>query len=268
MNRKKKTISATETLTDLVALLPWWGACLLAVLGYALLHYWASPGGATAQDPPPGGALWATLAGFGQYAVPLLCLPAAGVSFWRRRQAIESMLRPAVRRSAVASGLDGMTLNNLELLLSESFCLQDFKVTGIEGESAKDGAGITLRRNEQTFLVQCKHWEDDEVGTAAVTELQELIAHNRADGGFVVTAGSFTSDARASAERANLTLIDGPALQGMIEQTQASRRSCPNCGKLMLRRNTGLGSGCDTAFWVCTDSPVCQGTRPVLAPLI
>lgn len=268
MNRKKKTISATETLTDFIALLPWWGACLLAVLGYALMHYWASPVGAAAHDHQAGGALSATLAGFGQYVVPLICLLAAGVSFWRRRQAIESMRRPAVRRSAVAAGLNGMTLNNLELLLSESFCLKDFRVTGIEADDAKDGAGITLEKNGKTFLVQCKHWEDDEVGMAEVTELQELIARNRADGGFAVTVGNFSSDARACAQRANLTLIDGPALQAIIAQTRASRVHCPNCGKPMLRRSAGFGSGCDTAFWVCADTPVCQGTRPVLAPLI
>lgn len=267
MNRKKKTISTAETLTDLVALLPWWGACLLALSGYALLHYWASQAGGGAPDPLLEPSLWATLAGFGQYAVPAVCLPAAGISFWRRRQAVESLRRRVARKPTPRSDLDGMTLVNIELLLSESFRLQDFTVTDIRGEGVKEGADITLRKKEQTFLVQCKHWAEDEVGMDAVSELQELIARNRADGGFAVTAGSFSSDAVACAERAHLNLIDGPALQGMIEETQMSRQSCPKCDKPMLRRYAGLGAGHDTAFWTCSGFPVCQGTRPVLPPL-
>lgn len=249
MNRKKKTISATETLIDLVALVPWWGACLLAMVGYVFLHYCATPVGAA------------------QYAVPLVCLPLAGISYWHRRRAIELMAHSVVRGLSPGPALDGMTLINLELLLSESFRLQDFTVTEIGAASAMAGADITLKKNEQTFLVQCKHWEDEQITMEAVSELQELIARKRASGGIVVTVGSFTSEVQAYAERANLTLIDGHALQGMIEQTQASRLSCPNCGKPMLRRSASLGSACETAFWACADSPVCQGTRPVLSPL-
>lgn len=266
MNRKKKTISVTETLADLVALAPWWVGCLLALVGYAFLHYLATQF-STAPDSVSGASIWATLAGVGQYAVPLICLLLAGISYWHRHRAIELMAPPVVRKSAPGPTLDGMTLINLELLLSESFRLQDFTVTEIGAASAMDGADITLKKNEQTFLVQCKHWEDEQITLEAMSEFQELIARKRASGGFVVTAGSFTSEAQAFAERANLTLLDGRALQGMIEQTQASRLSCPNCGKPMLRRSASLGSACDTAFWACTDSPVCQGTRPVLPPL-
>lgn len=266
MNRKKKTISVTENLTDLVALVPWWVGCLLALVGYAFLHYCATPVG-TAHDAKAWASVWTTLAGVGQYAVPLICLPLAGISYWHRRRTVELMAPSVVRKSTPGPALDGMTLINLELLLSESFRLQDFTVTEIGAANAMDGADITLKKNEQTFLVQCKHWEDEQVTMEAMSELQELIARKRASGGFVVNAGRFTSDAQAFAERANLTLIDGHALQGMIEQTQASRLSCPNCGKPMLRRNASLGSACDTAFWACTDSPVCQGTRPVLSPL-
>lgn len=123
--------------------------------------------------------------------------------------------------------------------------------SGVAAHDAKDSASINLEKNGKTFLVLCKH-----------------CARNRADGGFAVTVGSFTRDAQACAARAKLTLIDGPALRAIIEQTRASRLHCPNCGKPMLRRNTDLDSGSDTAFWVCAGAPVCQGTRPVLAPLI
>lgn len=266
MNRKKKTISAAETLTDLVALMPWWGACLLGLVAYLFLHHLATQLSAV-PDAAAWTSVWATLAGVGQYAVPLVCLPLAGISFWHRRQAVELMVPPVARKPTTRPALDGMTGINLELLLSESFRLRHFIVTDIGGGSTKQGADIVLAKNGQTFLVQCKYWEEEEVSMEAVRELQELVARNRADGGFAVTAGSFTSEAQAYAERVNLTLIDGRTLQDMVEQTQASRLSCPNCGKPMLRRNTSLGQACQTAFWACADAPVCQGTRPVLSPL-
>lgn len=83
MARRKKT-SANEDLMDLVAMLPWWVGVALALVLYVVLHRVASQQVATAIQPGQVGAmltqtLWKTLAGFGQYLLPLICLMGTGI---------------------------------------------------------------------------------------------------------------------------------------------------------------------------------------------
>ncbi len=75
---------------DIVAMLPWWAGVVLALVSYLLLHSVASQQGVVVAQPGQVAAmvtqtLWKTLAGVGQYILPILCLGGAGMSAWRRR---------------------------------------------------------------------------------------------------------------------------------------------------------------------------------------
>ncbi|MBS1178860.1 MAG: restriction endonuclease, partial [Proteobacteria bacterium] len=100
---------------DLVAMLPWWVGVVLALASYLLLHSVASQQVVATTQPGQVGAmvtqtLWKTLAGVGQYILPILCLAGAGMSAWRRRArqnlvtdvAQSKAIRPA-RSSACSS---------------------------------------------------------------------------------------------------------------------------------------------------------------------
>jgi len=81
MARRKET-SAAEDLMDLVAMLPWWVGVALALVLYVVLHRVASQQVATPIQPSQVGAMVTqTLAGFGQYLLPLT--PTAGGATWR-----------------------------------------------------------------------------------------------------------------------------------------------------------------------------------------
>ena len=84
MARKKKT-SAAEDLMDIVAMLPWWVGVALAIASYLFLSKLAVQSVAPAIQLGQVGAmatqtLWKTLAFFGQYLLPLICLAGAGMS--------------------------------------------------------------------------------------------------------------------------------------------------------------------------------------------
>ena len=73
----------------MVAMLPWWAGVAIAVVGYLLLHRFATPAAITAVQPGQmsnlvAQAMVTTFASAGQYLVPLIGLIGAAISFFRR----------------------------------------------------------------------------------------------------------------------------------------------------------------------------------------
>jgi restriction endonuclease Mrr len=62
-----------------------------------------------------------------------------------------------------------------------------------------------------------------EIGVTVVRELNGVIAAQRAYGGFVVTGGQFTQEAREFANSCAIKLIDGPALDKLMGGLPATR---------------------------------------------
>ena len=279
---------------DLVAMLPWWVGVVLALVSYLLLHGVASQQVvATAQAGQVGAmvtqTLWKTLAGVGQYILPILCFAGAGMSAWRRRA--RQNLVTDVAQSKATDALDGMSWHEFEVLVGEGFRLQGYQVVETGGGGADGGIDLVLtkpgKNGGEKFLVQCKQWRAFTVGVDVVRELYGVMAARGATGGFVVTSGRFTNEAISFASGRNVNLVDGPKLHGLIRQakagidrsparsaaavapavqpspasTQAS--SCPLCSKPMVRRTARRGTNAGSEFWGCTGYPACRGTRPI-----
>lgn len=112
-----------------------------------------------------------------------------------------------------------------------------------------------------------------------IRELYGVMAAGGATGGFVVTCGQFTEEAKAFASGRNLVLLDGKALEQLIRLTQrgpgaspqatpAPVRSgveapdCPACGKPMLLRTAQRSANSGKKFWGCSVYPSCRGIVP------
>ena len=287
MARKQKS-SPAEDLMELIAMLPWWVGCVLALVSYLLLHRVATqeivlnvqPGQIAAAMTQ---TIWKTLASFGQYLLPLLCLIGAALSAYRRRQ--RQNLVANVAGSKAADSLDGMSWQEFELLVGEAFRLQGYQVTEIGGGGADGGVDLVLRKGSEKFLVQCKQWRAFTVGVTVVRELYGVMAAKGAAGGFVVTSGRFTEEAKAFASGRNVKLVDGPRMFGLIKQATAARAgntktpamqgmpapvksatsapSCPVCATPMVQRTAKRGSSTGSAFWGCSGYPSCRGTRQI-----
>lgn len=224
MARKRKT-SPLEDMLDLVSLLPWWVGVAIAVVGYVVLHRMATPVPATAIQPGQVGNLitHTVISGFataGQYIVPLVGLVGAVMSFFRRRQ--RTALVTDVAQAKSANALDGMSWREFEILVGEAYRLQGYQIIETGGGGADGGIDLALTKGNEKFLVQCKQWKAFKVGVDVVRELYGVMAAKGATGGFVVTSGRFTEDAKAFADGRNVQLVDGPKLFAMIKQAKQS----------------------------------------------
>lgn len=274
---------------DLVAMLPWWAGVALAAVLYLILHGVASQEVTAAVKPSEMGAmvtqtLWKTLATFGQYLLPLICLAGAVISAWRRRE--RRRLIADVGQSKAADALDGMNWREFEMLVGEAFRLQGYGVLETGGGGADGGVDLVLSKGTEKYLVQCKQWKAFKVGVDVVRELYGVMAAKGAAGGFVVTSGRFTEDAVGFASGRNLKLIDGPLLHGLIRQARSSRGQapapqsgpslvsaapadtpsvpgCPTCSKPMVKRTAKRGANAGEQFWGCSAYPACRGTRQI-----
>lgn len=286
MSRKRKT-SPIEDVIDVIAMLPWWAGIAIAVFGYLVLHRLATPAAISAVQPGQVGSLVAqsmvaALAYAGQYLVPLVGLVGAAISFFRRKQRIALVTDVAQARSADA--LDGMSWREFELLVGEAFRLQGYRVTETGGGGPDGGIDLALTKGSEKFLVQCKQWKAYKVSVDVVRELYGVMAAKGASGGFVVTSGRFTDEARKFAEGRNVQLVDGPKLFAMIKQAKqflaaaaqpttikpqlstpraVAATSCPLCSSAMVKRIARNGSNAGNEFWGCSTFPKCRGVRPL-----
>lgn len=291
MARRKRT-SGFEDFVELVALMPWWAGVVLALMFYLVLHNVAGRPVVTAVTPGQVSDMIAqtagrSLAGIGQYILPLICLLGAAVSAWRRHER-KTLVADTVANPA-AGALDGMSWQQFEQLVGEAFRLQGYRVAETGGGGADGGIDLVLTRDGEKHLVQCKQWRAYRVGVDVVRELYGVMAAKGAAGGFVVTSGRFTDEATNFANGRNVKLVDGPKLHALIRQAQGAspRRSapettgsnaapmrepaasfappvpeCPNCARPMIKRTARRGANAGGEFWGCTGYPACKGVRP------
>ena len=272
-----------EDVFSLAAALPWWVGVVLAIVTYTVLHHFAV--GEVATKVAPGqmgqmvvGQLIKALATWGQYLVPLLLLAGAVASAVGRRK--RQGLAAEVAGSADGAALRSMSWRDFELVVGEAFRLRGYTITETGGGGDDGGIDLQLIRGGETFLVQCKQWKAYKVSVNVVRELYGVMAAQAAAGGFVVTSGVFTADARSFVQGRNIELIDGPALKKMVDAVQTSKKpgatrapanepaavvepACPRCSGAMVKRVAKQGANTGKAFWGCSSYPQCRGVRAI-----
>jgi restriction system protein len=284
MARRRRQSPAGDFI-DVIALAPWWVGVVVALVGYLVLHAFAQqpiapPVIGGRPDAYANGMLATVLKGvatFGQYAVPVLSLAGATISALKRRQ------RRGLLGAAQGGGADtvrGLSWQDFERLIGEAFRQRGYSVAERGGSGADGGVDLVLTRDRERYLVQCKHWRASNVGVPVVRELYGAMAAEGAVGGFVVTAGRFTAEAKAFASGRNVELIDGGELNqllGAVRLTEVANRpvegaaprsysapsagppACPRCGQPMVERTARRGANAGQRFWGCSRYPSCKG---------
>lgn len=202
-----------------------------------------------------------------QYVVPFCLLIGVLVSILSRRRAMGLLDRARINpKSAIAS----MTWRDFERVIGAAFRQQGFTVTELGGNGPDGGIDLALTKDGRRQLVQCKHWKEWKVGVAVVRELMGVMSAQNAVGGYVITSGQFTREAKDFARDTGITLIDGPALGELIGATSFEpavsrakilqpRPACPKCGGTMVERMATRGQFVGKPFWGCQKYPSCAG---------
>lgn len=275
MARKKS--SPAEDFLEIVAMLPWWAGVTLALVSYLLLHaYASSPAPATPTQVGQLGSfviqqILKTLAFIGQYLVPFLCLCGALISAISRAK--RQRLHADIANSSSATALNDMSWQEFEMLVGEAFRRQGFAVSETGG-GADGGADLVLNKDKERFLVQCKQWRAMKVGVGVVRELYGVMAAQGATGGYVITSGLFSQEARDFASGRNVQLLDGKALYALIADVPRASVApvaapedappcCPKCASRMVKRVAKQGASAGKPFWGCSHFPVCRGARGI-----
>jgi len=262
----------------IAAKLPWKVSVGLAVVVFAVLHVIAqqtSEVSRTSDLHALGGIvlqqhvhIFATLL---QFIIPAGLLIGALVSFIKQKRCVE--LIGSVRGP---SGRDVSSLSwqEFERLVAQGFRQRGFQVTERGGAGPDGGVDLTLARGHERFLVQCKQWRAQQVGVLVVRELYGVMAAEHVAGGYVVTSGSFTKDAKEFAAGRNIDLIDGTKLPSLLRDGQSeaipigsmpagpaptqAAPSCPKCRSPMVLRTAKRGSHAGSSFWGCPQYPKCK----------
>jgi len=207
-----------------------------------------------------------------QYIFPLIFLVAAMVSLARRTRSVQIF---DAHQNDPQFDVQALSWQDFERLVGEGFRHRGFQVTQRGGAGPDGGVDLGLAKGHERFLVQCKQWRAQQVGVSVVRELYGVMAAERVAGGFVVTSGSFTKDARTFAAGRNIELLDGRALGELLREGRSSvpmpadltthtggstpaAPSCPQCRTPMVLRTAKQGARKGKSFWGCAQYPKCR----------
>lgn len=279
MSAKPTNHPDPSTLKERVGAVPWWAWVGTAVLSHVALRLSLSPEAAAVP----------------QYLVPALFIGAA--VFGLRQRRAEGRVPGAAAEFDVAS----MRWREFEALIGRAFELQGYHMNDAGAAGSDASIDLPMRKERQTFLVHCKPWRAEKVGIETVQAVRAAMQARGAVGAFVLSSGRFSREASVAASGFNIRLVDGPALQVLLQQGRAARSEpvnvaplepepvaratpapapapvpvpeadvsaelalpCPVCGAEMKKRLAKRGVNAGQYFWGCTRHPDCKGTRRV-----
>ena len=273
-----------EELLAVASKLPWWLSVGLALLSFVSLHLVAGafrkPATAHELADLSSAVIQSgvyTFAAIGQFILPLILLIGAAASFIKRAKGSRLLDEAA---ADPRGALSAMGWQDFERLICEAFRREGYRVDERGGSAPDGGIDLIATKAKRRILIQCKHWKAQQVRVSVVRELHGVVAAKRADGGVVVTSGTFTKEASEFARVAQIRLIDGDALEQMIRSAQAGPSGsespaveaavvdapagpwCPKCGAQMVDRIAKQGRFAGRRFWGCGQYPKCRGVLP------
>lgn len=99
--------------------------------------------------------------------------------------------------------------------------LEGWRVERRGGPNADGGIDLVVRRGNERWYVQCKHWQNETVSPSPVRELFGVMARDGCDGAMFVTSGEFSyqteEDFRATKR---MILVDGAKLVERIQKLE------------------------------------------------
>ena len=169
-------------------------------------------------------------------------------------------------------------LKEMEWKKFEELCLGFFFLKGANAQLIPKGTNgyIELRLDHSTKVnAVVKHKTSlKDIGVKEIKALLTLMAQLNVQKGFYMTAGSFSTEAKAFAKEHKVTLISGGMLLTMLKRLRVSQQkkllakaiegdykapTCPACNIKMVSRH---GPHQDKYYWGCVNKPKCRHIMP------
>jgi restriction system protein len=169
--------------------------------------------------------------------------------------------------------LDDITWENFELLAGEIFRRKGFEVEIGSGLGADGGKDLTLQRDGEVHLVQCKLLSaENKVSVMAMREFYGLLVAENAKSGIFMTTGLYSRDAKEFAEGKPIKLLGRAEIEELMASVtrpgenlcniqdwindfaavaHVTNPDCPRCRKPMKLRRGPTGR----QFWGCSWYP-------------
>lgn len=201
---------------------PWWISAILSVISYIGLRFLApsilqnradllSQGLAkTLPSLAPFVSLFFIFTGVISVIVSVSKRKKEDKNIGRRRELFE--------RQKSLQDISALKWREFEEVIGEAYKRQGYQVELRGGNGPDGGIDLIMKKNGEMVLVQCKHWEAEQVGVKIVRELYGVVAAEGATKGIIVTTGHFTRDAEIFAHGKPLLLIRGNELSRLIEE--------------------------------------------------
>src|SRR5271169_5743284 len=164
----------------------------------------------------------------------------------------------------------GMGWRDFESLICGALRHEGYRVDERRGSGPNGEIDLIATRAGKRLLIQCKHWKTGQVGASVIRDLNGVVEARCADGGIVVTGGTFTKEARDLARGCRIRLIGGESLQQIIAAAQVNPGAqlfptvpaaprCPKCAAGMVSYLAKQGKFAGKHFWACSLYPKCTG---------
>jgi restriction system protein len=279
-----------EGILTLLVQCPWWVSVTLTGSTYVVFSFvipWLIP---AIASPVLRGLL-----GAAPLVAPLLALvllvpaPLAALRAWRQRQLLDAQQD--------LTSIRALSWREFEALVAEAYRRQGYTVTRTGGDGPDGGVDLTLKKDGNCLIVQCKQWRADKVGPQVVREIFGVMTAQRAQGAVIITSGLFTQEAKTFARGKPIDLVEGQQLADLVRSVQVRpspsplravtgadaagheagpsgapamseppkanpKTSCPQCGAGMILRTAQRGAHTGERFWGCSRFPVCRATIP------
>ena len=149
-----------------------------------------------------------------QYVVPFTCIIGATASIVRRRD-----------DEALTAQVSLLSWKQFESAVGDGFRRRGFTVAELCAPTADRGVDLLLMRGNERYLVQCKQWRAELVSLDSVRQLHGAMTAEDATGGFVVTAGEISKEARKFARQSRIELIDERSIGTLLGATMPPSRA-------------------------------------------
>ena len=264
MGRRRRTI------LDELMVLPWWYSAIASLIAFIFLGFLLPA--ALPQDGIVFAAFTAALPMLAPVVALVLLVPMPFAYLNGRRK-----MRLVDANTGVESIL-ALSWREFEQLVAEAYRRKGYTVRENLTGGPDGGVDVSLEKAGRLHLVQCKQWKTRKVGVSVVREMYGVMIDRGASSVIIISAGTFTQEAKKFAESKPIDLMGGAQLSALIADVQVGivetvapaqvhsptdRLSCPDCGGELVIRTARRGQSVGKQFMGCSGFPKCRYTQDV-----